>query len=509
VPAHGVAQLRAAPAATGLNVLRQPGQLALRKPRALSCRAVFARGALLALVSVSSACSLQRYEAAALDREHEVASRAQQQLDDATLGQQLTRLGACSDWPPSSWTAAQLGLAAALRSAEVKEASAQVTTAGAGRVLAAQRANPTLGLTIEHHGDKDSGQSSHWSVGPSVEFSLSPQSRGRIAVALADVALVDARLEVLERAWQARDTALTAALDVIEQRALSELAEREGVARAAVVASARAQVAAGVDYAFEWQTLELEANDARLARLDQRHSAALAEAALAQALALPPSALAALDISSPLPDISLDFDSLKARALNQHPQVLRALADYDQAEHQLALAVAEQYPEVHLAPGYFFDQGDNVWSLVGGVVVPLFANHSAAIAQASAARDAAREHFYAVQSATIAALQSAFAEWQAALANQQATQDVARDIASSADALRAREQQGLVDKVVVARATLQQAEVATRLARSAAQARRARAVVEMAARAPLADAPFERYLTELYGDDGPSRETSP
>ena len=150
-----------------------------------------------------------------------------------------------------------------------------------------------------------------------------------------------------------------------------------------------------------------------------------------------------------------------------------------------------------------------MWSLVGGVVVPLFASHSAAINKASAARDAAREHFYAVQAATIAALQAAWAEWQAALANDQATRDVARDIDASAENLRAGAQEGIVDKLVVARAGLQQAEVATRLARSAALARRACAALEMAARAPLADAPVALYLSEIYAADDTAKETQP
>ena len=461
------------------------------------------------MVMLNAGCALQRYEAAALDREHVVDTHARQRLDDAPLGQQLLRLGAVTNWPLAAWTPAQLGLAAALRSLTVHEARASVTTATAEGVLAAQRANPSVSLAIDHHGDKGHGQSSHWSVGPSIDFSLSPQSRRRIAVALADVAIVGARITLLEQAWQARDMALTAALDVIEQSTLATLAEREGEARAALVASARAQVAAGVEYAFEWQTLELEANDARLARLDQRRAQTLAEAALAQALALPPAALSQLHLNPPLANDTLDYGNLQARALSQHPQVLRALANYDQAEHELALAVAEQYPEIHLSPGYFFDQGDSVWSLVGGVAVPLFANHSAAINKASTARDAAREHFYAVQSATIASVQSAWTEWQAALANDQATQAVAYDIDASVQALRAHAQEGIVDKRVVARAGLQQAAVATRLARSVALTRRARAALEMAARVPVDDAPFARYLIELYAEDGTAQETQP
>jgi len=464
---------------------------------------------LLAGMVLSAGCAWQRYEPAALDREHVAQTSARQGLADADLGARMTQLGAVSAWPPAAWTPMQLGLVAALRSPAVRDARALVGSARAGRAVAARRANPNVALALEHHGDKDGDQAGHWSVGPSIEFSLSPQSRRRIAVALAGVAVVAARVEVLERAWQARDAGLVAALDVLEQRNLASLAAGEEAARAAVVASARAEVAAGVDYAFEWQTLELEANDARLARLDLRRAQSRAEAALAQSLMVTTDALDGLTLSATPAAGSLDYAALQAHALNEHPRVLRALADYDQAEHALAMAVAEQYPELRLSPGYFFDQGDNVWSLVGGVVVPLFASHDATIRQASVARDAAREYFHAVQATTLAELRAAWAEWQAALANDEATHAVARDIEASVAALHARERDGLVDKLVVARARLQQAQLASHLAASAASTRRARAALEMTARAPLDDAPFARYLNELHAEDERLEQTRP
>lgn len=461
----------------------------------------WSRAALLALLMASSACSLQRYEARALDRERVPAAQLGARLDDAELGAALKARGAVAEWPLAVWSPAQLALAAVLRSPEVVAAQARVGTALAAQAVAAQGANPGLSLNVEHHGHRDSDQSSHWSVGPSLDFSLSPQSRKRIAVALADTALVAARADVQEEAWQAHYTALLAALDVAEQRARSALLAREATARAAVVAVARAQVAAGLDDAFEWQTLELEANAARLAELDQARERAGAEAALAAALHMPGAALASVELAQAGTAPAPDYQQLQGQALTRHPAVLHALADYDHAEHELALAVAAQYPEVHLSPGYFFDQGDNVWSLVGGVVVPLFATQDAAIRQASAARDAARDHFYAVQTATIGALQSAWAAWQAASQAEQATLAVAKDIEASAAALRAGERDGLVARLVVARAGRQQAEVATRLAGSAALTRRSLAAVEMAARSALDDAPFSAYLIELEAGD--------
>jgi outer membrane protein TolC len=469
---------------------------------------VFRCALLLTLLAVS-ACGWQRYQAAPLDRQRVPGKAAVASLDDATLGAELTRRGAVGVWPLSTWTPTQLALAAALGSAEVREAQAALATALAARVVAGQRANPSVALSVEHHGQRDSDQSSHWSVGPSIELSLSPQSRRRIAVALADTAVVTARVEMLERAWRARQRALDAALDVLERRASAALQAHEAEARTRLVAAARAQVAAGLDYAFEWQTLELEANSARLAQLDAERARSVAEAELAAALKVGAARVHDVTLVAPSSATPVELTALQAQSLNAHPDILRALAEYDRAEHALAMAVAAQYPDLRLGPGYFFDQGDNVWSLVGGVVVPLFASHDAAIGEASAARDAAREHFYAVQAATIAAVQSAYAQWQAARAAESATRAVARDIDASAEALREGERDGMVDKIIVARAGVQQAEVATRVAGSEALTWRARSALEMAARVPLDDAPFSAYLGELYAEPVPTQAVSP
>ena len=257
------------------------------------------RCALLTGLLLTAGCGLQRYEAAPLDQARVPGAALNARLDDAELGAAMTRHGAVNAWPLLEWTPAQLALAAALRSPEVRVAQAALATAQAARAVAAQRANPALAMNLEHHGHHDSDQSSHWSVGPSIEFSLSPMSRKRIAVALADTAVVAARIDVLDSAWQARDTAELAALDVLEQRALSPLLKREVEARAQLVAAARAQVAAGVDYAFEWQTLELEANNARLAELDAARVRRVAQAALGAALHVDDATLTELAVVTP------------------------------------------------------------------------------------------------------------------------------------------------------------------------------------------------------------------
>ena len=85
-------------------------------------------GVLGAILLLATGCGLQHYQAAPLDQQQRVTANAVAQLDDRQLGASLVRLDAATRWPLSSWAPAQLALSAALRSAPVQEARAQLVT---------------------------------------------------------------------------------------------------------------------------------------------------------------------------------------------------------------------------------------------------------------------------------------------------------------------------------------------------------------------------------------------
>ena len=443
------------------------------------------------------ACSFQRYMPSSLDHATVPQATALARLDEPGLMALLQRVDADASTPSSAWTPVQLGVAAAARSREVEEARTAVLAARARQRVAVQRENPQLNLTVEHHSEEEDFSDSNWSIGPGLSLLVQPPSRRRLAGERAAVEVSIARIDLLEAAWRARDAAHAAALALLAQREQVSLGERVSAARSVAAEAARALVAAGVTDSFEWQTLALESNAARLDQLDLILAGTSATADLAAALAVPLTALEALHVEVVTPAGMPPYAELQQEVLRTHPRVLRALAEYDRAERDLALAFAAQYPAIELSPGYFLDQGDSVWSLFGGVVVPLFASHDAAIASAAAARDQAREHFHAEQAATIAELQRAHANWLAAQRVHEAAREIAHEVARTHAELDSKRAEGIVDRLSVSRAALQVAEVEARLAACAAQARLSRARLEAVARTSLLDPAFGRYLVEL------------
>jgi cobalt-zinc-cadmium efflux system outer membrane protein len=461
---------------------------------------------LLLATALLAACAARDYVPAALDQAVEPARVAA-----GTLGapEQLALIAALEPGltlPPVAWSCAELGPIAVQRAAAVTAAEAAVAAASAARAVAAQGPNPTVTVGLQYNTDEDPGDDSHWSAGPGFEYLWSPVDRGRIRAALVDDEVVVARTRVLEAAWTARHAACVAALDLHAARAEQAAAEQQIELIDAAVMQARAATAAGLADAIEWQTLALDANGHRLARLDRIGSVARAGAALAGALALPLEALAGLELA-PLPDVAPlpPPAAVQAHALSHHPRVLAALAAYDSAEHDLELAVAAQYPDIALSPGYFFDQGDHVWSLLGGIVVPLVASHDAAIDAALARRDAARAAFEAEQAAVIAAVREAYGAWRAAVEVQLATRAALTAIAASVDDLRAQLTAGVGNGLMVRRAELQHAAATFKLGEAAVAARRAELALERAAALPGTGA-FANYLAALYRGPPPARE---
>ena len=429
------------------------------------------------------------------------ARLARASLDDPDLAIGLAQVEPAEDGAQPIWTPARLGLVAASRSSAVSAAQAGVVAARARLALAVERQNPQVSLALERHSMEEDGSDSLWGVGPNIDMTIGPPGRRRLLGERAAIDVAIARIDVREAAWQARERAVLAALEVLAWREQVALAARAAALRADAEAAARALVAAGIADPFEWQTLTLENNTSRLAQLSQITAGAAAQAELLAAIAMPDTRIDDLALTAP-PSPSLpDLAGLQTQALHKQPRVLRALAAYEQAEHDLALAVSAQYPSLRLNPGYFLDQGDHVWSLIGGVVVPLFASHDDAIASAAAARDSAREQFYAAQAATITALQRDYANWQAAKAVLREVGMIVDDIENAHALLVRKRADGIVDDLAVARAAQQAAEASMQRARCIADERRARALLESAAWVTELDPPFARLLDQLAAGD--------
>jgi outer membrane protein TolC len=94
--------------------------------------------------------------------------------------------------------------------------------------------------------------------------------------------------------------------------------------------------------------------------------------------------------------------------------VRRSLVEYAAAEAALQGEIAKQYPDVHISPGYEFDQGEHKFGIGASATLPIFNRNRGPIAEAQAKRKETGIRFLAIQSGAIQDAERALASFRRA-----------------------------------------------------------------------------------------------
>ena len=91
------------------------------------------------------------------------------------------------------------------------------------------------------------------------------------------------------------------------------------------------------------------------------------------------------DLETPDFDQTYNMDGLdfKSAALRNRIDLQKSLVDFGIADVELKLSLINQYPQISIVPGYFWDQGDNIWNFALGLVLPNHADAFVLRAEAS------------------------------------------------------------------------------------------------------------------------------
>ena len=406
--------------------------------RAYSTHAGFP--AIWALLLLSAAC--QHVPLAPIDA---IANRdriAARSLTDVAVGDALARHALPA--AQQAWSLDQLTLAAWTLRTDVAVARAEVGAARAKTGVEGQRPNPTVQMTNEK---VISGGPDPWVLGAALAmtFELGGKRDIRRETALAGERAAEWALG--EALWSARAEVRSALLDVAFANA------------SVVVDGDEARLAR--EY-LDWVDTRLRYGDAttaeRLAAVQVLNEStsrreldgvdlARASAKLAAAIGVTSTELAAAQpVLPPLagvpPIADADVNAARDLALVNRLDVRRALEEYAIAEQDLRAAVATQYPDLTLAPGYLLDQADHKITLGLDLPVPLFHNANAAIQRAIAERAVAAARFDDTQAGALAAIDVAVAEYHAARAALAAVEQGERDAADSVTSLERRLEAG-------------------------------------------------------------------
>ena len=353
---------------------------------------------IMSVIGLTAGCV--GYQAAPLDPQHSADQFAARRLDDGQLRADLTRLmpAAGSSWPPQQWDRGELLAVALVRNPQLAVAQAQVQAALAHQITAAEAPNPDLTLQSEY----GARQEMHpWLYGLSLNWLLRPPERRRLEQQIARLDTTNTRLQLMDQIWTVRRELVAALSDWEAARRRLALLERLAAAQDRLVALEQMRVRAGEDSPVEFITVEQARIEIEQQRSQLRAEADAAQAIAAKALGFPPDTLDSMtftwpDWGTPPPVSDAERDAARERALLSRTDLGAVIGDYAIAEAHLKLAVARQYPQFAIEPGYYWDHGIAKFPFDVSFTLPVNRNKGE-IAEARAARELAGKRMLALQ----------------------------------------------------------------------------------------------------------------
>ncbi len=360
---------------------------------------ITSRGRVVASLSLLGALiGCAHYQAAPVDLQRSADGIAARQLTDVKLRKDIILLmPQATTWPPRQWDRAELLAVALSQNPQLAVARAQIGAVLSREKAAAEPLNPDLTLQSEY-----ARHDSHpWLYGVSLNWPLPSSERRRLEIDMAALDTGNARLQLMDQAWAVRSALAAALSDWESSRRQLSLLSRLAQAQERLLAVEKRRVDAGEDAPSELLTAAQARIQTDRQEAELRAAADAAQVAVGKALGLSPQALDGVtfawqDWGEPP---SVDEDTRHAsreRALLSRADLGKAIGEYAVSEAKLKLAVARQYPQLELSPGYYWDHGIAKFPLDVGFTLPLNRNRGE-IAEARADRELAGQRMLAVQ----------------------------------------------------------------------------------------------------------------
>jgi outer membrane protein, heavy metal efflux system len=389
-------------------------------------------------------------------------------------------------WPLPSWGLTNLTLAAFYFHPDLDVARARWAVAKAGKTTAAERPNPSVSMAPTYN--TTTRIPSPWLA--TVTLDIPIETAGKRGYRMAEAAQLSeaARLNIATVAWQVRGRLRRSLVDVYAAQEMTALLQQQQLLQGENLRLLEQQHQAGAISAFELTQARLAADATRLALRDAEWQGAESRVQLADALGVPVHALDDVRLSfvglDELP-ADLPASAVRRQALLNRADVLGALAEYAARQSALQLEIAKQYPDVHLNPGYEFDQGDNKWSLGLSVTLPVLNQNQGAIAEAEARRAQAAANFLALQARVLAEIDRAAAAYRVTLLKKADTDALLAHLQEQEQAAQAMLVAGAISKSELAALRLQLGASAVARLEALAKSQQALGALEDALQSPF------------------------
>jgi outer membrane protein, heavy metal efflux system len=348
------------------------------------------------------------------------AASVQQSLEQRTLEapalQAYLRQHLHRAAPP--WDLQALTLAAWYDSPALDRARAQYQSHAAKEIIAGRSPAPTLGVPFEYNTTTPKSGESPYTLGLGLDIPIETAGKRGYRLANARALSIAARFDIGATAWRIRQRLRANLLAYWDAQARGQLLQGQVAAREHLSRLLERRRDLGEAATPELLLVRAQASADRTKLLQARREAADALAAAAGVIGVPAHALAAQSLELHefgSPPREPARGALLDTALRNRADVQAQLARYDASQSTLQLAIANQYPDVHLGPGYTFDAGAHklVFNLTG-ISVTLPQATRGPIADARAQRQVAAAQVESTMAAAATEVERAVAAWRPA-----------------------------------------------------------------------------------------------
>jgi outer membrane protein, heavy metal efflux system len=353
-------------------------------------------------------------------------------------------------WPPKSWDFELLNLAALYYHPSLDVARAQWQVALGGKKTAAARPNPILSVVPGYNFSATHGVSP-WIPSTTLEVPIETAGKRGHRMAQAQHLSESARMNIAVTALQVRSNLRSSLIDFTAARQRETLLQNHKSIQDKILGSLEQQLQAGAVSSSELTLVRIAWDKIRLDLIDAQQQRADALVRVAGAIGVSVKALDGIDLAYDLsarPPAVSDLMSVEVRrqALQSRADILGALAEYAASQSALQLEIAKQYPDVHLGPGYQYDQGDHKFSLTVTAELPLLNQNQGPISQAEARRAEAAARFNALQAKVITEIDRAVAIYRISQENLSTLESLAVSQKKRTEAVEAQLKAGVADQ---------------------------------------------------------------
>ncbi|MGI8967295.1 MAG: TolC family protein, partial [Limisphaerales bacterium] len=395
-------------------------------------------------------------------------------------------------WPVKECDLEFLTLAAFYFHPDLELARARIQIAKASAITAGERPNPAVSFTPEYA--LNAGPNvSPWILGFNFDLPIETAGKRRHRISRATNLIAVAKLSLGETAWKIRSQLRGALVEFMFAQRAVELFQREKEIRKNFVERLEQRFANGDASRTEVYFARTELLNFQLAFRAAEGRVIESKTAVASAIGLSASALDEIkfvwpELNSPVSAEKISVSSVQSAGLLNRLDIRRSLVEYAAAESALRIEIAKQYPDVHLTPGYQFDQGTHKFSLGPSVTLPIFNHNQGGVADANAKRQEAAAQFLALQGQVISQTEKAFAQFQNAVAQFAEADSLSTELQKRAEksAQRAREI-GETDRAALASVQVQSSILARARLDALLKVQTALGALEDAAQRPLTE----------------------